>query len=124
MEVKNKNEIEEIINITYHRLVALLADDEKINLALQNEAWELVGVLVRLLEESKDIPTEKMQKYARGIMEFAKTMYLGKIVNFPEAYERGKYRHCNDIVKLWVAGKNILEMVQTHTPANMPYSHL
>ncbi len=90
-----------------------------INAALQNDAWELAGVLGRILEEGSDIPSEKMRKYAGAIMKFAKAMYLGKITDFPQPLETGRYRGCNDIIKLWVAGKDMLEKVQKDTPANM-----
>lgn len=109
-EIEIRNEIEEIANITYHRLDALL-DDKMITAALQNEAWELIEALVRVLEASSDLPLEKMQKYAGGIMKFSKAMYLAKIVDFPEALETGKYRGCNNIIKLWVAGKDMLKNV-------------
>lgn len=102
---------EEIANITYHRMTALM-DDGLIEVALQNEAWELAEGLVSLLYSGSNIQSEKVQKYATGIMEVAMTMYLGKIVDFPEEGEKGKYRHCNDLIKLWLAGRDILENIQ------------
>lgn len=103
------DEIEEIASITYHRMDALM-EDGMIEAALQNEAWELAEVLIRLLETGY-IPSEKAQKYARGIMDFAMAMYLCKIVDFPVENENGRYRYCNDIIKIWLAGKDILENV-------------
>lgn len=115
---KELREIEEIANITYHRLVALM-EDGSIKVALQNEAWELAEVLVRILDSCNNIPIEKVRKYASGIMESAMTMYLGKIVDFPEEYEKGRYRYCNDLIKLWMAGKDMMKKIQQVTPANM-----
>lgn len=112
------NDAEEIANITYHRLKALM-DERMIEAALQNDAWELAEVLVRVLEEGSGIPSEKVQKYASGVMEFAMAMYLGKIVDFPEEGEKGRYRHCDDIMKLWATGKDLLENAQQDTPTNM-----
>lgn len=112
------NEIEEIANITYHRLTALM-EDGWIDAALQNEAWELAQALVRLLDSGSNIPSEKVRKYADGIMDSAMAMYLGKIVDFPKEGEKGRYGHCNDLIKLWVAGRDILENIQQDAPANM-----
>ena len=112
------NEIEEIANITYHRLTAL-TEDGWIDASLQNEAWELAQALVRLLDSGSNVPSEKVRKYAGGIMKSAMAMYLGKIAGFPEEGEKGRYRHCNDLIKLWLAGRDILKNIQQDAPANM-----
>lgn len=116
-KAENRNEIEEIANITYQRLVALM-DDRMIKAAVQNEAWELVEVLVRILRTSSDIPSEKVRKYASAIMEFTKAMYIEKIVDFPDEHEIRKYQHCDDIIRLWMDGKALLlKNLQQDTPA-------
>ena len=103
--------LEEIASVTYHRLVEMMANDEAIKTALKNEAWELVSVLIRALNEDSNISQENARKYANGIMEFSKTMYLMKIVDFPNENETGKYRNCDDLVKYWVEGKSILSNI-------------
>ena len=113
----DRKEIGEIANITYHRLLALM-EDGWIDAGLQNEAWELAEALVGLLYSCSTIPAEKVRKYASGIMEFAMAMYLSKIAGFPEEGEKGRYRHCNDFIKLWLAGRDILKNIQQDAPAD------
>lgn len=101
--------IAEMASITYKRLEVVMEDTED---AIKNKAWELVAVLIEMLQQKNTISREKRLEYARGIRDFSKEMYLEKLARFPQKEEEGRYGHCRKLAEYWLIGKNLVESLE------------
>lgn len=60
--------IAEMASVTYKRLEAEMENTQE---AIKNEAWELVAVLIEVLQQQNNISREKRLEYAKGIRDFS-----------------------------------------------------
>ncbi len=96
----------EMASVTYKRLEAAMEDTQE---AIKNEAWELVSVLIEILQQKNNISKEKRLEYARGIRDFSRRMYLIKLARFREEKQ---YSHCGKLAEYWLIGKSLVESLE------------
>lgn len=105
-EEGKRDVVAEMASVTYKRLEAAMEEAGK---AIENEAWELVAVLIKLLQQKSGIPEEKQLEYAEGIRDFSLEMYLEKMAR-PQ--KRKQYSHCGELAEYWLTGKSMVESME------------
>lgn len=98
--------IAEMASVTYKRLEAEMENTQE---AIKNEAWELVAVLIEVLQQQNNISREKRLEYAKGIRDFSQEMYLEKLAKFQG---EKKYSYCRELAEYWLIGKSLVESLE------------
>lgn len=105
-EKGKRDVIAEMASVTYKRLEAAM---EEAGNAIENEAWELVAALIRLLNQESGIPQEKRLEYAKGIKDFSQELFLEKIAR-PRSEKQ--YSHCRELAEYFLASKSMVERLE------------
>lgn len=95
--------IAQMASVTYKRLEAAMENTQE---AIKNEAWELVAVLIEILQQKNNISREKRLEYANGIRDFSQEMYLEKLARHGEEKQ---YSHCRELAEYWLMGRSLVE---------------